>query len=244
MTVDLTKPTFYAPQAERVGDVIVLRSDERQHLQKVLRLGPGGIVRIVNGAGGAFAGQIRSGAELEIELTSIADSPKEIPIALTLCMAVLRNRNRFEFAIEKSVELGVTAIVPLVTHRCEKQRVSNDRLLRVVESAMKQCGRSILPRIDAIATVEEIIDLPGKAVVCHEKQDNSLSFDAVQIARTRPDIIRLCIGPEGGFTDEEIVLFERAGSQVVSLGETRLRSETAAIAAMVKLRTTIENIHE
>lgn len=242
---------FFAPPDRIRGDRLALPPEEARHALKVLRASAGDEIVVVDGVGGWYrvvldqvAGDTAAGHIVE-RRHDIGEAPYE----LTLGFGLIKQRARMEILLEKAVELGVSCAVPLITERTEKDSVRERRLEKVLIAAMKQCGRSRqmflgdVEPLDVFLT-RESFDL---ALCCHEAlQGDARLIDAlkkdlprrvgVEEAPSRPSIVAL-IGPEGGFSPQEIERAAAAGYRLVSLGDRRLRAETAAItvAAAISL---------
>ena len=163
---------------------------------------------------------------------SVLDEVEARPY-IVLAIGVLADRGRFEWLVEKAVELGVGEILPLNTRRSEGH-IHHDRAERIAVSALKQSRRSRLPVIHearpfAAALASLQVD---RGYICHESAPAADTL-AGRAATEGGSRIALLIGPEGGFTDEEIAAARSASLSVVSLGAVRLRAETAALAALV-----------
>jgi 16S rRNA (uracil1498-N3)-methyltransferase len=143
---------------------------------------------------------------------------------------MLKNPSRFDYLVEKATEIGVVRIVPLVTERTIPRHAKTERWQKLCVAAMKQSGRSVLPEVRQPQPLREFISSCGGdalKLIPHEQAEISLSHS--RIPGDGPAVV--CIGPEGGFSDEEIAIAQEAGFQPVSLGTRRLRTETAAIVA-------------
>jgi 16S rRNA (uracil1498-N3)-methyltransferase len=213
------------------GDRVTLSGPEAHHLIHVMRAMPGTRVTLFDGGGDDFTAAVHRVGRNEVELSilSRASINRELPFELTLGVALPKG-DRQKWLVEKAVELGVTRIVPLRTDRAVAQPVEQAlaRLRRAVIEASKQCGRNRLLRIDepqswpafvagAADSVCRLLAHPGAAA--NDQLASSIGSRAVIAA----------IGPEGGFTDDEVALAVSAGWQLVNLGPRILRVETAAI---------------
>ncbi len=226
----------YAPPSFVEGERLRLPEEEARHAVRVLRRRPGDEVVVVDGEGGWYRVRLdrvdrkhASGIILE-RRENVGEPDDELVVGI----AVLKNPNRFETFLEKAVELGVTAVAPLLTARTEKAAVKAARAHRIMVAAMKQCGRSRLPRLAPAEPFAAFLEgEPAElGVICHEKTGAEAGI--LPALRARPAARRVCVlvGPEGGFTDDEVEAAERAGYRAVSLGPRRLRAETAGIAAV------------
>ncbi len=224
---------FYAPpQAIGPDGTVVLPPDETRHATRVLRRRPGHEIMVVDGAGSWYRVQLVDTARKHA-VGTIIETRREVgepPYDLAVGLALLKSRARFEIFLEKAVELGVRDVTPLVTRRTEATGLRSRRARQIMISAMKQCGRCRLPRLDRPRVLEEILGRgsPGLGLLCHP----AASETAVDRLGGEHTHITILVGPEGGFTQEEVVRAQASGYAAVSLGTRRLRAETAAIAAM------------
>jgi 16S rRNA (uracil1498-N3)-methyltransferase len=225
--------TFYAPRASIRGGRITLPEDEARHATRVLRLREGDDVAVVDGEGGWYRVVLDAVGRQAVH-GHVVDSRREVgepPYRLRIAMAIIKSHARFETFLEKSAELGVDSVIPMITDRTEKGTIRDDRSKNVLVAAMKQCGRSRLVRLEPPVSFEEVLRRPhnGLGLCCHEQADPGL-FSVLQEFPAAPEIL-VMVGPEGGFTEAEVRMAQDAGGHVVSLGPRRLRAETAAIAA-------------
>lgn len=225
---------FYAPPSAFRGDRVILPDEEARHAATVLRKGPGASIVVVDGEGGWHRVELDHVSRSQVVGTRIETRREvgELGVPFTLGVGVLKNRNRFETLVEKAVELGASTILPLLTDRTERETIREDRIHNLLVAALKQCGRSRLPSVPAPRPFSAVIanDADGLSLVCHEAvgADGPL-WNSLQA--TDPRAVTILIGPEGGFTDEEVDEAETAGFTPVSLGRRRLRTETAGMAA-------------
>lgn len=220
---------FFAPPESINSSLIELAGQEATHASKVLRRQPGDHIIVVDGQGGWHEGTISQITKktVRIEVISSEVKPQKQP-RLVLGLGIIKKRDRLEFAIEKAVELGVSAIALFRSEHTVKENVRLDRLKSVVRSAMKQSMRAWLPKIQMHKSLDEVIqnypDYP--LLTAHEKTDAipGVEPEAKQLSRAL-----LLVGPEGGFSESEIELIQKREGQLISLGKNRLRAETAAV---------------
>lgn len=219
-----------------------LSGEEAHHASKVLRLRNGEefIASDLNGAcyRVEFLESYSVGKhEVEVlgKILEVLPNYGEPEHELELVIGFLSQPARWEFLLEKAVELGVTSIQPIVTERTEKRSPKLERSERVLRAALKQCKRSKLPELGELSTLSEALSEAVKkgrdVYILHEaaKAEQALLS---QLQSGSKQGIALVVGPEGGFSDEEIGLAIQLGAKVASLGTRRLRAETAAIAAL------------
>lgn len=228
---------FYAPPEQCTGEVVYLRDEEAHHAIHVLRYKERDPISVVDGKGRWFDGEIISCSkkEVAIEVTETrqltnGDTLKQRVLALGL----IKNRQRLEFAIEKSVELGATEIVLFQSQNTEREKVRMDRLELIARSAMKQSLRAWLPEIRFVSSVSDLIEnYKGyHMLLAHEKHRSVPEIDPEWLINDR---LLVLIGPEGGFSDDEVQILANEDAELVSLGTYRLRAETAAIAFLARL---------
>lgn len=219
------------------GDHAVLEGDEARHLTRVLRAKVGDTVSLFDGRGREWPARVASLGRDRVELDTTEPTVDPVPVAIPLTLAVaLPKGDRQKWMVEKLTELGAARLVPLETTRgvAEATASAQARLERVVIEACKQCGRNTLMEIAAGRPLERLLaEVPAGAcvVIAHP---GGRSLDVAAIPTTATEIIAL-VGPEGGFTDEELGTADRAGVIRISLGPHILRVETAAIALAARL---------
>lgn len=202
---------------------------------RVLRMGPGDEIAVVDGAGGWYHVLLEHVDRNQV-LGRVLDRKENVGepgYDLTVALGVLKNPNRFEVFLEKSAELGVGSVVPLLTSRTEKSRIKEARAEKILISATKQTKRSRLVNLEAPQTFEGFLknSVFDTGLICHEGSAGVESI--VEVFRNERPARRivLLVGPEGGFSEEEVEQARQAGYKPVSLGPRRLRAETAALAA-------------
>ena len=226
--------TFFAPPEAFRGHSVELPTDEAQHALRTLRKAPGDQIVVVDGKGGWHTVELTH-ADRDRAAGRVVESRRDVgepSYDLTIGLALLKNRSRYETFLEKATELGVRRVVPLLTSRTEKKGFRRGRAQRILVAAMKQCGRSRLVELDEPTTLEAALasDQAELSLLCHESLEVPQAFSDVLRSRTAPSI-SVWIGPEGGFEPQEVERAVARGARAVSLGPRRLRAETAALAA-------------
>ncbi len=226
---------YFYTQPEKIATAsLIIDGDEFTHLTHVMRKRVGDTIRIVDGLGTAHDAVIK---EITKKTATAAilktyKNHNEHAVALTLAVGILKNPSRFDFLVEKVTELGVKEIVPLQSERTISERVKIDRWQKLALAAMKQAGRSHLPAVREMTTLDEFLNSINSfdlSVVAHEKPYRNSLIGNRELT-TNSHSIAVIIGPEGGFSDEEVESCVNAGCRSLYLGERRLRTETAAIA--------------
>lgn len=208
---------------------VIFDEAESQHLAKVMRAQPGDLVTAFDGTGWEYQIELTSVGKKKVEgaIRSQAEVSRESSCRLTLAVALPKG-DRQRWLVEKAVELGVARLIPLISKRGVAQPVEKaiERLRRAVIEASKQCRRNHLMTVEAGQTIKQVLDnRPACSLLLHPT-GVSLAADTFQSA----DEIVALIGPEGGFSDEEVAQAVEFGCQVVSFGPRILRVETAALA--------------
>ena len=220
---------FFCPNL--LGSIPDLPEEEAHHAFSVLRLRAGTIIGLRDGQGSQAEAEITAIDKRRISWKTISQRrmPPKRKARIHLCVAPTKQMERFEWMLEKCTEIGVDRITPLITTRTERTSLRQDRLLRVLVSAMKQSQRAWLPRLDEPMAINELISGPIPAQRWFgwcEGERTSLASGY----RKNEEVV-LLIGPEGDFTPEESSLLINHSFGPLSLGEARLRTETAAVAA-------------
>src|SRR5712692_5192500 len=246
----MTRRRFYAPPLAFAPDeqTVSLGADEARHAREVLRLSRGDVVYVFDGAGKEFRCAMREfdryGAGLDV-LEEVEPARPESPLDLTLAVALLKGE-KFDLVVQKACELGASRIVPVATSRADVRIRNGDeakhkvaRWQRIAFEAAKQCGRARLMEIEEPVVFEALIDRAAPdgdlRLMFAERNGTSLAEVARNPQSGSVKVLAL-IGPEGGWTDEEIELAGAGGWTIVTLGGRTLRAETAAIAIVALLQ--------
>lgn len=221
---------YYSPEPSNDG-TLVLRGDEAKHLARVARRVVGDEVEVFDGLGNGYLGRVATIGTQTVELRVLASAPDRDPARdLTLYVATPKG-DRMDWLVEKATELGVRRLLPIRCSRSvvEPRPTKLDRLRRVVIEASKQCGRSRLMTIaDPISWAEAMGD---RSIATRFLADAGGLDRGAWPAPPAGEPIAVAIGPEGGWTDAERSAAAEAGWVRIGLGPTRLRVETAALAA-------------
>ncbi len=226
---------FYTDPLLITETSLVLKGGEFKHLHKVLRKKVGDTVFVVDGKGTVYESVIKmvDGDQAECTIVRSIRSQTEPDVDVTLTVGLLRNPSRFDFLVEKAVELGVRTIVPLRTRYTIPSTGKQERWKQLAISAMKQSGRAVLTSIKPLMTFDEaLLQNAELKLIAHEGVDTEHSMPSVLAGRPRVRSVSVLIGPEGGFSAEELKLAAHHQWIPVSLGRRRLRAETAAIVSV------------
>lgn len=223
---------FYDPDLN--SGIHSLREEEATHAFRVLRKRVGDQLNLVDGKGGWFTAEVNAISKREclIEVTEIRREDSRTNHQLTLLVAPTKNIDRFEWILEKATEIGVDFIQPILTEHSERKRIRTDRLERVLEAAMKQSLRAFKPSLGELLPLKEALNQVAPGSTRYLAYLGAKDTPLLHRAYSAGNSTTIAIGPEGGFSPAEAELAKSVGYQYVSLGPNRLRTETAAIAAV------------
>jgi 16S rRNA (uracil1498-N3)-methyltransferase len=219
---------LYYPNLDENTSDFILSNDEAKHA-KALRVQTGDEILISNGKGNIAKCKFETINKYETKLSLIEflDNSNENKIYVHAALGILDNKDRFEFALEKAVELGCHEFTPLITDYSSSKKLNINRLNSKALAAMKQSKRSFLPRINQPTEIEDLINSTVSQIIIADINGKpNISID---------ENVILFVGPEGGFSEKEIKLINSKNSIKMSLGFTRLRAETALIASLSKI---------
>jgi len=221
---------FYTPKIQ--GKVHILDEAESKHAIRVLRLSTGDTVHLVDGKGNFYEAEITEAnpRNCRVEVVKQIREFGKRRHYLHLAVAPTKNIDRFEWFLEKATEIGIDEITPILCDHSERKVIQNNRLEKVIISAMKQSLKAYLPRLNPLTPVKQMLysGLDGNKFIahCYDQEKRELKKE---IAASLSNLI--LIGPEGDFSEEEVNLAVQQEFVPVELGKSRLRTETAAIVA-------------
>ncbi len=220
---------FYVPS---LATAHILPEEESQHAIKVLRLQIGDSITVVDGIGGFYNAQITNPHHKHcgFKITeTIAEFGKR-DYKLHIAIAPTKNIERLEWFIEKATEIGIDEITPIICRHSERKIIKAERLEKIIVSAAKQSVKAYFPKLNALCTFEELIKehhASQKFIAhCYEEDKKLLQEEIIKSMN-----VLILIGPEGDFSKEEVEKAISAGFNPVSLGHSRLRTETAGVTA-------------
>ena len=228
-------PFFYINEYAALQKQIVMNEETSKHVVQVLRMKVGEQLNLTDGKGSLISCEIiddhKKHCMVEVKETSFKEqSTRKVVVAISL----LKNSNRFEWFLEKATEIGVAEIIPLICERTEKEKFRQDRMQGIVISAMLQSQQTWLPILQEPVDYKKMIEQSSaeQKFIAHCEEGNKQILHRDIRTSAHPLI---CIGPEGDFTEQEIELALQYDFIPVSLGETRLRTETAGVVAATLL---------
>jgi 16S rRNA (uracil1498-N3)-methyltransferase len=226
---------FYTPDITQ--NTYTLNEEESKHCIRVLRLAVGSIVNLVDGKGGFYTAEITS------------DNPKKVSLSilkvetefhkrnhyLHIAIAPTKNIDRIEWFLEKATELGIDEITPIITDRSERRIVKEDRLNKVITSAVKQSIKAYHPKLNDAVSFDAFLKEPfdGDKLIAHCIDNGEKQYISKLVAPHQKYLI--LIGPEGDFTPDEVNLALNKGFKALTLGDNRLRTETAALSVCFEI---------
>lgn len=222
---------FYNPDIDETTESFSFDKEESRHIIKVLRKKDSDILHVTNGLGFLFETEITlaSDNKCTVQVLSVkkADAPK---FRLHLAVAPTKMNDRFEWFLEKATEIGIQEITPVFCDRSERKAINPERFEKIILSAMKQSNETFLPKLNPAVSFKEFIKQKneGLNLIAHCEETDKKSLK--EILKPNENVTML-IGPEGDFSEKEIALALENNFQPVTLGNTRLRTETAAIVA-------------
>lgn len=224
-------PIFYAPDLE---ETLVLSDDESSHCLRVLRLGVGDEVMVTDGRGHFFHARIAStaGKRCKVEILGREDWAKPWRNRIHIAIAPTKNLDRMEWLIEKIAEVGFDELTFLDCRFSERHIVKMERVERILISAIKQSQKAIMPVMNAMTPFADFVarEHGGRKFIAHCNEGDKTYLP---LAFAPGEDVTVMIGPEGDFSESEVALAVEAGFEPVSLGNSRLRTETAALVACV-----------
>lgn len=230
---------FYSENV--IDNLIIISDDDHIHCSKSLRLTKGDKIQITNGRGELYYSVIEKVERSQtICLIDEIVNFDLIPHYRSIAIAPTKNAARIEWFVEKAVEIGIDTIYIFMSKRTERKSINSKRIDKIMISAIKQSGRYFLPKVVYTDTVKDLITQTkqfDKKLIAHLEEG---TIDIKSTLKPLENTL-LLIGPEGDFTQEEISACTKNGFVAVSLGNARLRTETAALTGLVMMRFPNEN---
>nr|WP_314834670.1 16S rRNA (uracil(1498)-N(3))-methyltransferase [uncultured Flavobacterium sp.] len=222
---------FYNPNINETTEYFSFDKEESKHIIKVLRKKDTDILFVTNGLGFLFKTEITLASDSKCTVKIISfEKKEESKFKLHLAVAPTKMNDRFEWFLEKATEIGIHEITPIICDRSERKVINAERFDKIILSAMKQSNELFLPKLNNAVTFKEFIKQQNKGLqlIAHCEETDKKTLKSV----LKPnENVTLLIGPEGDFSEKEIALALENNYIPVSLGNTRLRTETAAVVA-------------
>ena len=228
---------FYCPD---IADTLTLGEEDSKHCVRVLRMGEGDTIEVVDGNGTLYTCRITMAHQKRCAI-EVLDKKKQTPHwghQIVLAIAPTKNLDRIEWLVEKCVEMGVDRIIPLRCHNSERTVLKTERLKKIMVAAMKQSLKATLPQLDEMTSIKDVIAEGFDGTRCIAYCDAMLPREqrhTLASAYQPGGDVMVLIGPEGDFSPEEVQAATAAGFVPVTLGESRLRTETAGLMAVAAI---------
>lgn len=241
---------FYIEPSQKQGDTIEITGDDVNHIKNVLRMKNGEQFVLCDGAGTDYLCELAGSRERNLVAAVLEErkSDTELPVRLVLFQG-LPKKDKMELIIQKAVELGAAEIVPVVTKRTivktdgGKEEKKLTRWQAIAESAAKQSGRGVIPEVRPVHTWKEALasmaDFDYNVILYENAEGMKPTADCLKQAGKKSSI-GIFVGPEGGFTEEEVAQTVEHGADCLSLGKRILRTETAGLAMLSMLMLSVE----
>jgi 16S rRNA (uracil1498-N3)-methyltransferase len=233
----MSLPYFFIENIGASSTGLTLDEETSRHIVQVLRMDRGERLLLTDGKGQLAEAEITEAHKkhTSVQIISSEFIPRELP-QLTIGISLIKNTSRFEWFLEKATELGTAEIIPLICDHTERQKLRHDRFISICKSAMLQSMQSWLPTVHESRNFMEVASgaLQQQKMIAHCAKDEKYSLPSIFNPSLDSHII--LIGPEGDFSEREINIAKEMNFQPVSLGNTRLRTETAGLFAAVVCR--------
>ena len=217
---------FFVDTKIDIGDKYIFTSKQLHHAKDVVRLDDE-VIRLVYNNEAFFARIVKEDKDYYAIVTEKDERYNELAYEVTLCLALIR-KEKFELVLQKATELGVSRIIPFTSSRCivKDKKDKRDRYEDILLTASEQCKRNKVPEITSTVSFKELVKYKSKySLVAYEKDDDKYIKEVIK----EKDNVTLVIGPEGGFSEEEVDYLISNDFEVVTLGNRILRAETAAM---------------
>ncbi len=224
---------FYNPNISDDTKEVTLDKEESRHIVKVLRMKEGDSFKITNGKGFFFSAEIINANPKNCVVKIIsAEQQPPLPYQLHLAVAPTKLNDRYEWFLEKATEIGISEITPIICDHSERKTIKPERYEKILQSAMKQSLKAYLPILNEAISFKDFLNSKKTSVdlkcIAHCEETDKKSLKSVLVPKKKVIIL---IGPEGDFSSEEIEIAKKSGFIPVTLGKSRLRTETAAVVA-------------
>lgn len=240
----LSMQQYFVNEPLETGMDYVFDDKQAHHAKTVVRLN-NEVVRLVYEGKGYFATARQQGKQFIAHVDKADERVNELSCPLILCMALIR-REKMELVLQKATELGVTKIIPFVSSRCvvkekkEKKEKLAERWNTILLEAAQQCKRNVIPELSSVISFEELKTVDAFYKLCAYENAYGKSEKLTDVVKSH-EPIALVIGPEGGFSQEEVQQLEQVGYTSVTFGKRILRAETAAIFGCSVLSEIVED---
>lgn len=224
---------FYTPNIDFSEDTLTLAKEESKHIVRVLRLKEGSVIYVTDGNGNLLKVEIIDANQntCSVKVLERTANHEKRDYYIHMAVAPTKNNDRYEWFLEKATEIGIDEITPIIGQHSERKKIKLERFQKVILSGVKQSLKAYIPKINEAVKFKDFLkeDFDGDKFIAHCVEDDRKSLKSELIPGKRYLVL---IGPEGDFNKEEIKLALEKGYTPVTLGNFRLRTETAALAAV------------
>lgn len=232
---------FYFDQISIDKDFLLLDKEQSRHMTKVLRKKVGDLVYITDGMGNLYHGKISlvTSNKCGIDLAFAKAYPKQAH-QLHIAIAPTKMNDRMEWFLEKATEMGISKITPILCDHSERKKINIDRFRKILVSAMQQSNQFYLPKIESLTLFSDFIssDIRGVKCIAHCEESDKKNLLSQM---SRQEDLTVIIGPEGDLSSPEIKMAIQNGFQPVTLGDKRLRTETAGVYTAAVYNSFMDN---
>ena len=225
-TPDITIPTY------------TLSEEESKHCIRVLRKSQGDTLNLTDGRGNMYEAQIIDDNVKRCIVQIVRTEPNynKLGYELTMAVAPTKNIERFEWFLEKATEIGLETIIPLDCRHSERRIIKHERELKVITSAVKQSLKAFHPTLQNMTSFKELVKakFDGVKLIAHCAEAINMRYAISEVVE-KNDKVLILIGPEGDFAPEEVEIALKNGFKEITLGKSRLRTETAALVAVAQI---------
>lgn len=226
---------FYTPDISQ--STYTLNEEESKHCIRVLRLPIGSLIYLVDGKGGFYTAEISSDnpKKVSLKILKVEAEYQKRNHYLHIAVAPTKNIDRIEWFLEKATELGIDEITPIISDRSERKIVKEERLNKVITSAVKQSIKAYHPKLNDAISYDAFLKLPfeGDKLIAHCINNDEKKYISDLVKPSGQYLIM--IGPEGDFTPDEVNIALNKGFKALTLGDNRLRTETAALSVCFEI---------
>lgn len=221
---------FYTPDLQ--VETYILNEEESRHCIRVLRLVPNDVIYLTDGKGNLYQASIADNnlKACQVKILQTFREYEKRDFYLHIAIAPTKNIDRFEWFLEKATEIGIDEITPLLCNHSERTVIKNERLEKVIVSAMKQSLKAYKPKLNNLTKFNDLVNQPfdGIKYIAHCEEGSKLPLKSDY---SKKQNVLILIGPEGDFSPAEIETARKCGFKEITLGKSRLRTETAGIVA-------------
>ena len=221
---------FINPEAIKGSEIILEDKNSVNQIRKVLRLKIGEGVLFLDNSGKEYKSVIKqlSDSAVNLEVIEVLENKNESELKITLCQSLCK-KDKFEWVLEKGTEVGISSFLPIISERTEKLGLNRERAEKILREAAEQSERGIIPKLsEAQKFKESIKNAQGEKILLDKSGENIKNY---QLLNQPNNQLTIFVGPEGGWTEQELKIAKENNAKIISLGSRVLRTETAGLVA-------------